>query len=310
MTRKDRPSLPSRAVLAVLFGSFALAGAIGAVGYYELIWYRRVAADHVPPGTIAAARIDVEHAILFEPVRKNLLPLLNEPLGGTATGLVAPRVERLEKRTGAKIGRDLREILVAVGGAPGDWVVVVGGRYPKRILVGAIAEVFREEGLACALTRDDTILVVVGSGIALGQAEDGAVLVAANQERLTQALPSQQTYLALGLGREGAGGFALKRDFDIAGTLRLGSPVTLEAVARFAPGTATRAARTAVEAFLGSLRAAGSVGDPRARRALLDDVTVGPVSAGTVPITAQWDRDDLDRAAASIAAVVRGWLRP
>jgi hypothetical protein len=98
----------ARSFRSVALGGVALGALIIAVAvslYLRYIHYERVAARHVPAGSVLALRIDVEQVDLYEPVRRHLIPLLGGP--ARSPGEAAAAVARLEEHTGLKRG-DLR----------------------------------------------------------------------------------------------------------------------------------------------------------------------------------------------------------
>ena len=70
--------MPSRSLgLAAL--ALTLVAAAGAWwAYRSLIHYERRAALHLPGDADFVARLDLEQVVMFEPVRKYLLPLIDE----------------------------------------------------------------------------------------------------------------------------------------------------------------------------------------------------------------------------------------
>jgi hypothetical protein len=192
-----------------------LAGAalIGAyIAYQRLIHYDRCAVEHLPADTAFAARLDLQQVVLFEPVRRYLLPVIDKlPVSGASISAPLPdRLTRLRQSAGLNLGLDMREILVAMVAPTGGWVVVVGGLFEER-RVDAIEELIRAEGVT-GLTRSDDILIFDPWGAALGQAEDGALIMASSPAVLASALPSTPRYRELGLPRDGAGGIFFAPD--------------------------------------------------------------------------------------------------
>jgi hypothetical protein len=202
--------LSYKGVYVAFFGLLLAAGVVAGVMYFKLLHYRRVAALHLPPDTTVAARIDVEDVVLFEPVRKHLLTLANTLRPGDP-GL-KPRLKRLEQHTRIEFVVDLREIAVARGPTPGDWVVIFGGLFPKEKVVRGLREVFVEEGIDAQLSPSGETLTLPG-GLAIGQSEDNCILIAASVPRLESALPQQNSYQRLGLAPEGPAGFAFSGEF-------------------------------------------------------------------------------------------------
>ena len=188
-TRDDPMNVPPRRRVARSFRAVALGGVvlgllIAAVAvslYLRYIHYERVAARHVPPGSVLALRIDVEQVALYEPVRRHLVPLLGGP--SRSPGDAAATVSRLEERTGIKRG-DLREIAVARGATRADWVVILGGIFPRGTSTGVLAAALAAEDPAWAPSMDGSVVVHRGLGVAVGRAADGSVLLGSSRPLL------------------------------------------------------------------------------------------------------------------------------
>jgi hypothetical protein len=180
----------------------AAAGAGAWVAYARLVHYRRCAVEHVPPGAELVARLDVEQVVLFEPVRRHLLPLIDRLPLGNAGAPAQDRMSRLRREAGLNLGLDLRELLVAT--APGDrWVLVLGGLFQQG-LVPAVARELTDEA-ATGWRRAGDALEFTPSGAAFAQASDGALLLASDRALLEASLPSSTRFRDLGVEREGAG---------------------------------------------------------------------------------------------------------
>ncbi|MEY2934266.1 MAG: hypothetical protein RL033_5015 [Pseudomonadota bacterium] len=206
---QERQGVSSRRLfwLAALFTAVAAAGVY--VAYVQLIHYRRSVAEHLPANTVFAARLDVEQLILFDPVRRDLLPLVEVLPPAPAQHDPSAHEARLTRlrAAGLNLGLDLREILVATTADQG-WLVALGGLFPKVGALGIIEHVLHEES-ANGWQRNGDVIEFSLSGAALGQAADGTMLVASNRALLLTALPTSSRHLELGLPREGAGGAAL-----------------------------------------------------------------------------------------------------
>jgi hypothetical protein len=202
----------------VLFGTYV---------YFRHVRYDPVVAFHMPAGASAALRVEVERILLFEPVRRRLFPLLSQ-LGARPD--LQPRLQRVERRAGLRLGVDLREVLVARGPAPADWVVVLGGVFPQAGLMPAVREALQAEGVA--LRTDASGALVAAGGWSIGQTQDGAIVLASNLARLKAAWGRSDAMQQLGLPVTGAGGFVLAaRDLaDVGGPL--GAPAVIDSVER------------------------------------------------------------------------------
>jgi hypothetical protein len=201
----ERKSSSSAVVFAALAALTVGAAIFSAVVYSRYIAYDRLALEHVPPGAVAVAYIDVEKVTLFDPVRRYLLPLVDE-LG--AAGRFVPRLERIKHRTGLDPALDLREVSFCRGQAASDWVLVLSGKFPKHGLVAGIAVALKEEHRGYRLSAHATTLTA-SSGWVIGRAADGVLIVASNAAALRAALPERDTWRTLGLDNQHGGSFYL-----------------------------------------------------------------------------------------------------
>jgi hypothetical protein len=193
--------------LAALLAAVAAAGAY--VAYVELLHYRRSAAEHLPASTVFAARVDVEQVLLFEPVRRHLLPLVEALPPAPAQRDRAEHETRLARlrAAGLNLGLDLREIVVATTAERG-WLVALGGLFPKAGMIEIVGQMLHDED-ARGWARQGNRLELSPSGMALAQAADGTLILASDGATLAAALAPSTRYLELALAREGAGGAAL-----------------------------------------------------------------------------------------------------
>jgi hypothetical protein len=210
-SREERQGVPFRSLAWAGLALIALGGAGAWLAYSELLHYRRCAVEHLPAETEFAARLDVEQVVLFDPIRRHLLPLIDRlPIGAEPT---APsrtpaegRLSRLRREAGLNLGLDLREILVATS-RDQRWVLVLGGLFPLPLLPKLERALQRETPEGWARVADT--LEFSPSGVALGQAADGALVLASDRRALAAALPSTEQFRELGLAREGTGGARL-----------------------------------------------------------------------------------------------------
>jgi hypothetical protein len=311
-----------------------LAVAIAGLLYFRLLRYERVAGLHLPADTTAAARVDVEKVVLFEPVRKHLLSLVDE-LGPSAVGgSLPPRLERIRRHTKVELVVDLREIAVARGPSWDDWVVVLGGLFPKKGVIAGLSEVLRAEGILWTLSPDATVLSAP-TGAALGQASDGCLVLASSADRLKAALPAQATHLRLGLSLEAPGSFAENgaiaravaasppafivpalRDLAgverVSGELSLGSVVNIETQIFLRAGSDAAAMKSRMEnalAGLGRLSAMLPGQDIAGERAALANASVEAAGPDRLVVRLPWDREAVDRGAKSLADQIRRWVQ-
>ena len=318
--------LSYKGVYVAFFGLLLAAVVVAGLMYFKLLHYRRVAALHLPPDTTAALRVDIEDAVLFAPVQKHLLPLANSLRPGDPR--LKPRLKRLEQHTRIEFVVDLREIAVARGPGPGDWVVVFGGLFPKENVVSGLRQVFAEEGIDAQPSASGRTLTLPG-GLAIGQSEDGCILIAATAARLESALPQQDTFQRLSLARDGAGGFAVLGRLQQAladapavvavpelgeierahGQLRLGNPVEISARVALRggdPAEAERGARRIRDALLAFALRPPEV-DHGGERRILENARFLAAGPGLVEVEAPWERADIDRAAQGLGRAIGRW---
>lgn len=310
-----------RLVGGVFAGSIALAIVFAAVVYATMIRYTPVAAQHLPADSTLAVRVDLEKVVLYEPFRKHLLPLVDELRAGARS---SSRLARIQRATKLDLGLDLREIAFARGRSGSEWVLVAGGKFPKQGVVAGVAQVLREDGIATELSPDGRT-ARLANGIAIGQAEDGALILASSAERLERALPAQQSFRELGLTLEPAVSFAVHETFAAelatrasalgeigpirraSGSLTLGEPLRGTAEVALAPGSdaavAAERARNGVRTLGTLLRVAGTDRAGEARVLETAEITVAGTDA--LAVTFEWQREDLHRGAQSLAGAIR-----
>jgi hypothetical protein len=174
-----------------------------AVGYYRLVYFERVAALHVPAGATFALRVDVEQVVLFEPIRKNLLPVLDaaSDVGGQTLS------QRLQLVTGINLAMDLREILFAIGPGEDAWLLVLSGLFPKHALRGVTRVMEQDAGLRASFGPEE-LLHLESWAMYMTQAPDGSFLVSNEPALLQAARQSSDSFRALGLSRDGVGSVA------------------------------------------------------------------------------------------------------
>ncbi len=329
----ERRSFSHRTVFTGLVVSLLFAMAVAVYIYLRYIRYERVASRHLPPGTVAALRVDLEKVVLYEPFRAHLMKLIDERPSSAPDP--TSRIERVKRHTGVEVGVDVREIVFGYGPSPLDWGVIVGGMFRKDAVVLGIERMMAEEGRPFARSQDGAVLVAPG-GVAIAQAADGAVIIASSEARARASVPAGVEYQRLGLSEHGAGGYALSGDAlrawvpaplrmltpglatlnDVArvrGDLTLGQDVTLTSLVDLTQGTGEEALGR-VRSLLGSIEAASRL--PLAGGALAGMGDLGsrlklaPEAGSTVSLTGTWSRAEVDRAAARLAELLRvefGW---
>lgn len=325
-TGSDRPATSARA-LAVLscLGAAALV-VVAYVAYRELIHYDRRAVEHVPAGAELALRVDLEQLVLFEPVRKHLLPLVDHaPLAppDSEPGGV-PRLLRLREEAGLNLVLDLRELVFARV-PDGRWVLALGGLFGSRPLLSGVEEVLRHEP-ALRLRREATSLILEPSGLALGQAEDGVLLIASDAALLERALPASRAYEALGFRPGGAAELAvLPSWFDgfepqaqraplspswVRSVARVdfGDPLELTLRIEHTENSDLAAMQRMVEGWLAPPTGANFVpeADWGGERAVLARARFASASKTETVASSTWKQSELDHAARSLASWLEG----
>jgi hypothetical protein len=330
----ERRSFSFRTVLLGLLVSFALAGAAAVYLYYVYLQYERVAARHLPRDTRAAVRLDLEKVVLYEPIRRHVLPLANERAraGGADSAARPTRLERIQSATGIELGVDLRELVLGWGPGPGDWVLVVGGRFPRDGVLPGLERVLREEGHPWSRSADGSALLSP-EGHALGQAADGSLIAASGEQVLRSALPDSDTFERLGLPLAGPGGFAVGgeavRGFvppalrllapplgvvdqiqRVEGRLELGPDMAVTSDVHVQGATAEQVAE-GFRRLAGGARAIALLpGAPQGPLRAAERLQVAVASPAQVQLTARWTREEVDAAAADLARFLRtlfGW---
>ncbi|MEZ4227070.1 MAG: hypothetical protein R3B13_39390 [Polyangiaceae bacterium] len=188
-----RQSVSHRAVFTVFFGLIAAALISGALLYFGKLRYVPKAAGHAPADALVVVRVSVEKVGTFDPVRNQLMPLVDKVGEATTQAAKASaRRDRFKSQAKLEFNVDLREVVLAAGPGRGDWVLVFGGMFARAKLVDGIGAVLQAEGrpgrLQDGVWRDD-------AGFVLAQAEDGCVVLASSEARLALALPAMTTDL-------------------------------------------------------------------------------------------------------------------
>jgi hypothetical protein len=303
----------------------------GYITYRELLHYERRALRHVPLGAELVARVDLEQVRLFEPVRRHLLPLVDQPSPGLAlpdAPGASSRLTRLREQGVLNLALDLREIVFARRAA-GGWVLALGGMFDRDGLVAGIERVLASEPSE-HVRRDAGILILEPWGVALGQAEDGVLLLGSDREVLLEALPESPhpaSFGALGQGvasiaalgswlqpwlkGTGASSELLASVTRVNGQLELGEPHELTLRVELSAAAEATQLRGALEARLGGDAAAGFVpsADWGGERAVLARSRFEQRTSAEIEISSTWQRGELDHAARSLATWLRAHLQ-
>jgi hypothetical protein len=310
----------------VAIGAVALGGVVLSIMfalYLRYVHYERVACFHLPPGTVLAARVDVEQAIFYEPIRRHILPLFGGP--GSSPTEADARLSRIEVRGRLKRG-DLREIVVARGAEREDWVIVLGGIFPGPDSDRLVTSLSDEPGWASV--DDGRRAEHRPTGVTVARAADGAIVIASSPAVLASSLPRSATFEALGLRASGAGGFALSHAAlvelarwphvlatgdlpseleqvdSVTGQFTPGDRIRLTAAFRSGEG---RPATRAAEGVLDLLRTRSRAGQARENvllRGAVDRAAIRNDPSG-VELSSELERPEVDYALAALAETIR-----
>lgn len=319
----------------VLFGLLALFCAmVGGfyLGYRLLVFYERRAALHLPQGTDAVARLDLEQVVLFEPFRQHIL-------GSAKRWVSAAEWTDLGDRLGINFGMDLREVLVAVettgpGASEGRAVVVIAGLFPKTGVLENFAGWLKDHGHDVCHSEGKR-LSCPSRGLIAEQAEDGSIVIAPNLKVLGEALPVSERYEALGLqpgngaiefgwrpATPGApagvsmpswlpGANFLSEFAAVDGRVLLETDALLQIRLSTAPGIDVQRLQRSTESMRQTFQALLALSGPEVvgEKTLLAGATVGidPKNADKVLVQSVWQRRDIDRAAQALGDLLWSW---
>lgn len=217
---KQRRSFSPRVVFSALLVSLVLALGVAGYIFVRYVRYQPMAHRHLPENTAVAVRLNVEQAVVYEPFREHILPLLE-----IHREEAEPRAKHLERETTIELGVDLREVIFArarsaehgqdrpkeengqsgTGGeaAPGsrglgndgDWLIALGGHFRRDGVVEGISRMLAAEGVETEVHKAP-LRLVHPSGAAFGVAEDGVLLVAGSEGMLMRAFPGREQQLS------------------------------------------------------------------------------------------------------------------
>jgi hypothetical protein len=228
---------------------------------------------------------------------------------------------------------DLREMLFARAPQDGQWVIVVGGLFPRGAVVEGLYEIVEESELV-GCSYQGKRMSCPPYGVYVEQASDGMLLFASSPAVLEAALLPSQYYERLGLGLRDAAGFGTSRQwlwdlplvrysslvpglralsqFDGAnGKVELGTESFVEVELRPVEGGDLTQLAPTVETLLsafGTVLSLTNQTDRAGEHGLLARAEVTTTESGKVRVRSPWPRDDIDRAARSLAQVLSSWL--
>lgn len=186
-----------------------LLGAGTAIALWALTFrYEPTAIAHVPAGSNVVVRIEAADIVLFGPVRNHLLPLVLEDKPKEVSVTKVPLAERIHDRTGVRLPVDIREVLLATMDGR-SFVAIFGGKISSGKFVSGMAEIAKEENWSGFRLEKD---MLVGPNVAMGQAEDGTIIVGSDAAIVMNALPATEEGAKMGLPEKGAVRFVVAKE--------------------------------------------------------------------------------------------------
>jgi hypothetical protein len=285
--------------------------------YFAFFRYTPEVRRHVPGNAHLVVRAELSDIVLFKPVRKHLWPLLDRK---RTSGKTSFR-EVISKETGVDIATDVREVLVASTGGT-SWVALLGGKIERGRVVAGLGRVAKAEGWkGCKVAGD---LFLGPNGGAVGQADDGTIVIGSDAAIVKAALPASDVAKKLALPEEGAVTFSVTHQawasvsselaslhatsvtkIDRAhGSITLGDAPVI--AVRLEPMAGTKPAALAKDISSGfdTLRAAAAATpDVAGEKEALRTVTVTASGTG-VDVRMPWPIEGLDKACALLASTL------
>jgi hypothetical protein len=209
-----------------------------------------------------------------------------------------------------------------------DWVIVLGGIFPRSPNAQTIALAFASEGAAWDLSPDGRV-AIGPEGVAVTRASDGAEIIGSSDGALEAAVPSREPVLPV--ARTGAGGFAfdsrgvmdLQRHLSVAPGLAellshttelrgevslLGESVAVTVRADVAAGSnGTQLMNDALDWLRAYAKTEASPGAGLIRAGVTRSV-VSAAGAQGAQVAMEWDREEADRGFALVADAIRDVL--
>jgi hypothetical protein len=324
---------PNKVLLGILGGVLALV-LVGLGVFFGVFYYSPVALRHVPPGTTLAVRVDLVDVATFAPVRRHLIPLVDEQTPGSTPKTGKSRSDRISDAVGVNLSRDLREVVVCFLGSDEKIVLIVGGNIPKGKLVPGLMKVQAEEG-GSDFADAGGYLAAKRGGIFVGQASDGTAIVASDAASLQSALMETGEAARLGIPEGHAVAFGATGQLwkDVAsssfasvleslqklnkldglnGYLELSNAPRLTTHVAVTPGTNPEDAKASLYRVITDLRRAselrrkiaGSSQDFAGEEQALAQSGID-TKGNVVRVVTPWPYDGLDRGAGNLAAKVR-----
>lgn len=156
----DRPGISPIPVLVGLLISFVFTMGAALWIYKKWIQYEPRVFGALPRESEQFAYLDIEQALVYEPFRRHLLPLIEVGRNSRESRLLA-----IERKTGIELGVDARELLWYRTGQGGG--VLLGGLLRQDRLVPGMLGLMQEEGLAARSLGNEGSAM---DGLAIGSA--------------------------------------------------------------------------------------------------------------------------------------------
>jgi hypothetical protein len=305
-------------ILALVGALLVVIAALAAAAVYVLFFrYNPEVRRHVPGNANLVVRAELSDIALFGPVRKHLWPLLDKKGASGKTSLRAV----LSKETGVDIATDVREVLLASTDGT-SWVALFGGKIEPGRVVAGLGRAAKDEGWKGCKVQGD--LFLGPNGGAVGQAEDGTVVLGTDATIVRAALPAADGVKRLDLPEDGAVTFAVMHQawasvssalaalhassvtkIDRAhGSITLGSAPVIAIRLEPAAGTKPAALAKDLGSAFDELRMVTLVTpDVAGEKEALRTVTVTANGTG-VDVRAPWPLDGLDKGCALLASAI------
>lgn len=175
----DRPSYSYRTVFIGLVLTLALGSLAALYVFNRYTTYESTALTRVPEDAEACVRLNLQQALLYDPLVDSLLPLVERGHSGPE-----PRVKHLERRTTIELEVDPREFVMAR--LPrGRWLLVVAGFLRHSKVLEGVERMCQDEGIA--IRREGELLVHPASGVSFAVAQDGTLLLGSDARTVSEA---------------------------------------------------------------------------------------------------------------------------
>ncbi len=329
-TKRPRSGIPGGVVVLALLVIVGLAVSGLWFAYAKLVGYERRVALHMPPGARLAVRVDLEQVVLFEPVRRHVFPVVSRELTGSE-GL-----REFEAATGIELSSELRELMFVQPASGAGWFFAAGGLFPNEGVVEGLGDLLNQRGVTgCSVER--ARLSCENQGFFAQQADDGVLMIASEPALIAAAERPNSEHERLGLELDDAAGFGIDGSWlrqlgrlgslpvvnsvvpgleplsqvqSASGHVDLGTESVLTVTLRPTPDTDLHPLVPAVKNMLeglSKLMALTAHQDLAGERTMLTTARVLPGPDGTVAIVSVWQRQDIDRAARSLADWLTTW---